>query len=318
MGREREQARGQEEGRLPRLPGPRTLDTAHRVTYHSPMQAPSVRQPAVAGRFYPARAETLSRDLDEYLGLGPDSAAQVEARRPLGCLVPHAGYMYSGHVAGAVYRRLPPLPSYIILGPNHFGRGAPLAMMSRGAWWTPLGEVPLDTALGEAVRQGCHLLVEDVDAHQSEHSLEVQVPFLQHEVGQFGMLPIAVGSVGYAALQSLGHGVAYAVKQAETPVLIVASSDMNHYEPDGITREKDHKAIERILALDPEGLYDVLRREDISMCGYGPAIAMLTAAIELGADGASLVKYATSGDTSGDRSAVVGYAGIIVYSGKEQ
>ncbi len=282
------------------------------------MQARPVRRPAVAGHFYPARVETLSRELDEYLAPGPEAPAEGETGQPLGCVVPHAGYRYSGHVAGAVYRRLPPRSSYIILGPNHFGRGAPLAMMSRGAWRTPLGDVPLDSVLGEAVRQGCHLLIEDPDAHQTEHSLEVQVPFLQRRVGQFGMLAIAVGPVGYAALESLGRGVAHGVKQAGRPVLIVASSDMNHYEPDGITREKDHKAIERVLALDPEGLYDVLRREDISMCGYGPAIAMLTAAIELGAEGASLVKYATSADTSGDRSAVVGYAGIIVYSGKER
>jgi MEMO1 family protein len=282
------------------------------------MQAPLVRRPAVAGRFYPAGAETLSNELDEYLAPQPQILAEGEARVPMGCVVPHAGYMYSGHVAGAVYRQLPPLPSYIILGPNHFGRGAPLAMMSRGAWRTPLGQVPLDSDLGEAVRQGCHLLVEDPNAHQTEHSLEVQVPFLQRRVGQFGMLAIAIGSVGYAALESLGHGVARAVKHAEKPVLIIASSDMNHYEPDGITREKDHKAIQRILALGPDGLYEVLRREGISMCGYGPAIAMLTAAKELGADGATLVKYATSADTSGDRSAVVGYAGIIVYTGTKR
>jgi len=281
------------------------------------MQAPLVRRPAVAGRFYPAAAETLSHDLDEYLAPGPQVPAVGQAGAPIGCVVPHAGYMYSGHVAGAVYRQLPPLPSYIILGPNHFGRGAPLAMMSRGAWRTPLGQVPLDRELGDAVRQSCHLLMEDPDAHQTEHSLEVQVPFLQRRVGQFRMLAIAIGSVGYAALESLGHGVASAVKEAEGPVLIVASSDMNHYEPDGITREKDHKAIERILALDPDGLYAVLGREGISMCGYGPAITMLTAALELGAESARLVKYATSADTSGDRSAVVGYAGIIVYSGKE-
>jgi MEMO1 family protein len=280
------------------------------------MQAPFVRRPAVAGRFYPAGAQALSHDLDQYLAPGPEAPAERETEQPLGCVVPHAGYMYSGHVAGAVYRQLPPLSSYIILGPNHFGRGAPLAMMSRGAWRTPLGEVPLDDELGEGVRQGCHLLMEDPDAHQDEHSLEVQVPFLQRRVGLFRMLAIAVGSVGYAALQSLGHGIAQAVKQAPEPVLIIASSDMNHYEPDGITREKDHKAIQRILALDSDGLYDVLRREGISMCGYGPTIAMLTAAIELGATRASLVKYATSADTSGDRSTVVGYAGIIVSSGK--
>jgi MEMO1 family protein len=280
------------------------------------MQAPFIRPPAVAGRFYPASAQTLSHDVDEYLSPGPEAPAEEEAGEPLGCVVPHAGYMYSGHVAGAVYRQIPRLPSYIILGPNHLGRGAPLAMMSRGAWRTPLGDVPLDSELGEAVRQGCHVLMEDPDAHQTEHSLEVQIPFLQRRAEQFRLLAIAVGSVGYAALQSLGHGVAQAVKQAQRPVLIIASSDMNHYEPDGVTREKDHKAIERILALDPDGLYHVLRREGISMCGYGPTIAMLTAAIELGAEKASLVKYATSADTTGDRSAVVGYAGIIIYSGK--
>jgi MEMO1 family protein len=279
------------------------------------MQAPFIRSPAVAGRFYPASAQTLSHDVDEYLSPGPE-VPEEEAGEPLGCVVPHAGYMYSGHVAGAVYRQIPRLPSYIILGPNHFGRGAPLAMMSRGAWRTPLGDVPLDSELGEAVRQGCHVLMEDPDAHQTEHSLEVQIPFLQRRAEQFRLLPIAVGPVGYAAVQSLGHGVAQAVKQAQRPVLIIASSDMNHYDPDGVTREKDHKAIERILALDPDGLYHVLRREGISMCGYGPTIAMLTAAIELGAEKANLVKYATSADTSGDRSAVVGYAGIIIYSGK--
>lgn len=275
------------------------------------MRPSVVRRPAVAGRFYPARPEVLSRDLDKYLGPDPSAAEKTESA--LGCVVPHAGYMYSGHVAGAVYRRLPPRSSYIILCPNHFGRGAPLATMSSGEWLTPLGAVPIDSTLAHAVRQASHLVQDDADAHAAEHSLEVQLPFLQRLVGDFRLVPIAIGVGGYAALESLGRAVAQAVRQAAKPALIIASSDMNHYEPDSLTRIKDRKAIDEILELDPQGLYDVVRREDISMCGYGPTIAMLTAVKELGAQSAELVKYATSADASGDRSSVVGYAGIIVF-----
>ncbi len=274
------------------------------------MQAPTVRLPAVAGRFYPAKAETLVRDLETYLG--PDAEKGERVEKALACVVPHAGYMYSGHVAGAVYRKLPARPSYIILCPNHFGRGAPLATMSGGSWLTPLGEVPVDSALAQTLRRNCHLLMDDASAHAEEHSLEVQLPFLQHQAKPFTLVPVAIGVGGYASLESLGRGVAQAVKSAAQPVLVIASSDMNHYEPDSITRIKDRKAIDKILALDPPGLYDVVRREDISMCGYGPTISMLIASIELGAQRAELVKYATSGDSSGDRSAVVGYAGIII------
>jgi AmmeMemoRadiSam system protein B len=155
-------------------------------------------------------------------------------------------------------------------------------------------------------------VMEDAAAHADEHSLEVQLPFLQRTVKDFGFVPIAIGVGGYPSLESLGRGLAEAARRLKQPFLIIASSDMNHYEPDSITRAKDRKAIDKMLALDPQGLYDVLRREDISMCGYGPAVAMLTAAKELGARRAELAKYATSGDITGDRSAVVGYAGIIV------
>lgn len=185
-------------------------------------------------------------------------------------------------------------------------------MMSGGSWLTPLGEVAVDSQLARAVRQGCHLIMDDPDAHAEEHSLEVQLPFLQREVKEFTFVPIAIGVTGCAALEAVGRGLARAVRNAPGPALIIASSDMNHYEPDSITRIKDRKAIDKILELDPQGLYEVIRREDISMCGYGPTIAMLTAAKELGAQRAELVKYATSADASGDRSAVVGYAGIIV------
>ena len=277
------------------------------------MQAPEVRHPAVAGRFYPSNPQTLTRDIDEYVGREADPGGASHALPDaIACLVPHAGYIYSGHVAAAVYRRLPARPSYIILAPNHFGRGAPLAIMSEGAWLTPLGAAPISTPLARSLSQACHLLTEDSNAHAGEHSLEVQLPFLQHLVKQFSFVPVSIGTSGYAALESLGRGVAEAVRQSPEPVLIIASSDMNHYEPDDVTRVKDRKAVDPILALDPRGLYDVVRREDISMCGFGPAVAMLIAAREIGAQRAELVKYATSADTSGDRSTVVGYAGIVV------
>jgi AmmeMemoRadiSam system protein B len=165
--------------------------------------------------------------------------------------------------------------------------------------------------MARLLRRSCHLLMEDAEAHEDEHSLEVQLPFLQRSVGEFKFVPIAIGVGGYSGLESLGHSIAQAVGPTAS-VMIIASSDMNHYEPDSLTRKKDRKAIDKILALDPPGLYEVLRHDDISMCGYGPTIAMLTAAKDLGAQSAELIKYATSADTSGDRDAVVGYAGIVV------
>jgi MEMO1 family protein len=275
------------------------------------MGIPLVRPAVVAGRFYPAKPEVLRRDLENYLG-GPAPAQEPKIEGALGCVVPHAGYFYSGQVAGAVYQKLPARSSYIILCPNHTGQGAPLAMMSNGSWQTPLGEVPVDQALAAVMAKSCHLLTEDRVAHAKEHSLEVQLPFLQHQVKDFRFVPVAVGVGNYAALEFLGHCVAQAVEIAAKPVMVIASSDMNHYEPDGITRIKDKRAIEKILSLDPQGLHDVVRKENISMCGYGPTIAMLAAALELGAKKAELVKYATSADANGDRGAVVGYAGIII------
>lgn len=265
--------------------------------------------PAVAGRFYPSDPSELAKTLDLYLAPG---SSDVVGATP-GCMVPHAGFMYSGHVAGAVYRRLPACSTFVILGPNHSGRGsAPLAIMTAGAWRTPLGDAALHHELAESLLSGCAGLAEDAEAHRTEHSIEVQIPFLQRRLASFRFVPVAIGAVGYEALAGLGRGIARALQAFREPVMIIASSDMNHYEPDDLTRAKDAKAIERILALDPMGLYDTVRRENISMCGAGPAIAMLTAVRELGARHAILEKYATSADSGGDPSAVVGYAGVIV------
>jgi AmmeMemoRadiSam system protein B len=265
-----------------------------------------IRQPAVAGRFYPGRPEVLLRDLRSY------TVAEGDKLHALGCVVPHAGYMYSGHVAGAVYARLELPRRFIILCPNHTGMGQPLAVMSQGSWLTPLGEVQVDTALASALLRECPLLSEDSVAHRAEHALEVQLPFLQSLLGEFTFVPITVGVGRFEALQELGQAMARVLAGETKGALIVASSDMNHYESDSVTRVKDHKAIAQLLALDPRGLYEVVTREDISMCGYGPAVAMLTAARQLGAQAAQLIKYGTSGDVSGDRNMVVGYAGVAV------
>lgn len=274
------------------------------------MEPTSVRSPAVAGRFYPRKREDLLREVDQYLE--PESPAEKTIDSAIGCVVPHAGYMYSGHVAGAVYRLLPAHSRYVILGPNHWARGSPLAIMSAGNWLTPLGQVPLDTELARNIREKCPQLAEDAQAHAGEHSLEVQVPFLQRLSSTLKIVPIAIAMADDASLELLGQAIADAIRRSPEPVLIVASSDMNHYEPDLITREKDGKAIEKILQLDPAGLLQVIRDEDISMCGYAPTVSMLTAAKELGAREARLIRHATSADAGGDTDSVVGYAGIIV------
>ena len=265
-----------------------------------------VRPPAVAGQFYPGNAATLRRELESFLR--PDG----EKLKALGCLVPHAGYMYSGHVAGAVFGRLELTSRYIILCPNHTGFGQPLAIMDKGRWATPLGEVPVDTELAQLLMQEYSPLAEDYDSQRREHALEVQLPFLQELVTDFKFVPITVGVSRLETLIGLGDAIARVLRKVSERIMIVASSDMNHYENDATTRVKDARAIDPILALDPVGLYDVILNQHVTMCGFGPAIAMLTATKKLGAKSAQLIKYATSGDISGDKEAVVGYAGIAV------
>jgi AmmeMemoRadiSam system protein B len=221
--------------------------------------------------------------------------------------------MYSGHVAGEVFAALEIPKLCVVLCPNHTGIGRALAIMSEGAWETPLGNVPIDTEFATALKQRCPFLHEDSSAHRNEHATEVELPFLQIRQPELKFVPIAIGTGQFDPLEQLGNAIADVIAAHNDPVLVVASSDMNHYESDTITRVKDHRAIEPILALDARALYDVVTDQHITMCGFGPAVAMLTAAKKLGATSAELVKYATSGDVSGDRNAVVGYAGIVVY-----
>jgi AmmeMemoRadiSam system protein B len=281
---------------------------------------PAVRTPAVAGRFYPGRAEDLLREVREFTSPSktPIETGRIDA---IGCVAPHAGYIYCGGVAGAVYSRLKIPERCVILCPNHTGKGRPLAIMANTTWQTPLGEVAADADTAARLLRRFPALQEDSAAHRAEHAIEVQLPFLQASRPELKIVPIAIGTSDFDVLRGLGETLADVIAdhheedqktERQAKVLIIASSDMNHYESDTITRIKDHKAIERVLAMDARGLWEVVLNEDISMCGFGPTVVMLTAAKLLGATSATLVKYATSGDVSGDYESVVGYAGIIV------
>jgi MEMO1 family protein len=216
-------------------------------------------------------------------------------------------------VAGAVYALIDLPQRNIVLCPNHTGLGTPLSIMTTGAWRTPLGDMQIDEEMCAALMKEDAGLEEDSSAHRFEHAVEVQVPFMQHIGGtSVRFVPITVGTNNFKHLEELGQAIAKVIQERAPGALIIASSDMNHYESDAVTRVKDRKAIDQVLAMDPRGLYDVVHKENISMCGYGPTVAMLTATKLLGATRAELVKYATSADVSLDFDHVVGYAGIIV------
>jgi AmmeMemoRadiSam system protein B len=267
-----------------------------------------IRLPAVAGRFYPEDPGRLRAAVDSLLAGGGDE----KKIRVIACLVPHAGYVYSGRVAGEVYRRLEIPGRVILVGPRHFPGGAALAILSEGAWQTPLGMAPIDNPLAEQIVRAFPLLREDAVAHSSEHSLEVQLPFLQRLAPSFAFVPIVIGPAQWDTLEALGHALAGVIAAERVPVLLIASSDMNHYESDAITRVKDRKAIDQILALDARKLFDTVREENISMCGYAATVAAMIAARELGATQAELVRYANSGEVNGDLQEVVGYAGMVI------
>lgn len=266
-----------------------------------------LRQPAVSGRFYPSEPAELTALVKKFTMVDKNAAPA----RATACLVPHAGYGYSGHVAGAVYARIAIPRKIVILGVRHQLRGEKAAILSGGTWRTPLGDAIIDEPLGQALRAACSLLREDSVAHSAEHSLEVQLPFLQVLRPGFTFVPVALGAVRFEDLVTVGESIGRVLAAAGEEILLLTTSDLNHYENDATTRTKDHQAIAQMLALNARGLYDTCRDEAISMCGLGPAVAMLTALKSLGAARSELVRYATSGDVSGDFSAVVGYAGML-------
>ena len=270
---------------------------------------PDIRLPAVAGKFYPAKADELNKQIRSFLGDG--QAAKIEA---LGCMLPHAGYMYSGNVAVKTASRINIKNRVILLGPNHTGEGQAFSIMTKGIWQTPLGKVNIDTDFAGKLLTSSKYLEEDSLAHLYEHSLEVELPILQYFKTDFKIVPIALASSDAASLKALGKEIAHTILESgeKDSTLILASSDMTHYEPQSSAERKDKQAIQAILDLDEDMLMERIIRLDITMCGYAPVVVMLSAAKLLGAKSAQLIKYQTSGDITGDKSAVVGYAGIII------
>ncbi|NJD68362.1 MAG: AmmeMemoRadiSam system protein B [Candidatus Methylomirabilota bacterium] len=265
-----------------------------------------IRRAVVAGSFYPGIPDRLQAQAADLI------AGESPRVRAIGAVVPHAGYMYSGRVAGAVYARLIVPDVVVLLGPNHTGVGAGVAIMTEGAWETPLGQVPVDTELAQAILRYSQTIEEDDLGHRREHSIEVQLPLLQASGRSFSFVPICLFSSEYAVCRDVGLAVARTIQESDRSVLMVASTDMSHYVSREQAQVKDRHAIDAILACDPERLHRVVRREGITMCGFHPTTAMLIAAKELGATSTELVRYAHSGDITKDYSSVVGYAGLIV------
>jgi hypothetical protein len=267
------------------------------------------RDPAVAGRFYPADPRRLAADVGLLLHERPDGAEPAARRKAFAILSPHAGYVFSGGVAGATWGAVEVPDRVILLCPNHTGAGAPVALWPDGGWRTPLGRVPVDEELSaELLRSG--QCVADREAHLLEHALEVQLPFLQVSRADVAIAALCLSRLPFDRCEALGRAVAAAARARGA--LVVASSDMSHYLPARVARERDRLALEPLLALDARGLHRIVERERISMCGFVPAAVMLVAARELGATAASLIRYRTSGDVTGDDSSVVGYAGAVV------
>jgi len=265
-----------------------------------------IRAAAVAGQFYPRDREGLLKTVEK---LVDTTLPKQEVR----CVImPHAGYIYSGPVAGKTISHVNVKDTVLILGPNHTGLGLPYSIMSEGAWETPLGEIKIDSGLAKLILQDSKFIKIDENAHMFEHSIEVELPFLQYFNKDLSMVPMIISDLNLQYFKSVGQEIARAIKQHTKPTLIVASTDMTHYQPHDMAKDKDAQAIEAILKLDVEGLNKVIKKRNVSMCGFAPVAVAIYACLELGAKKAELIDYKTSGDITGDYSSVVGYAGIII------
>ncbi|MFQ6089905.1 MAG: AmmeMemoRadiSam system protein B [Candidatus Bipolaricaulia bacterium] len=281
----------------------------------------AIRPPYVAGAFYAGSAERLREQIEWCFRseLGPGRIPEVTPqplRGPVGLVSPHAGYPYSGPVAAHGFswlaRRGRP-EAVVIVGTNHTGLGGPISIGAAGAWETPLGTVEIDSALAESILERCPPIEPRAEAFSQEHSVEVQLPFLQYLFGELKFVPLVILDQRPEPAQELGRAIAEATR--DRPVVLIASSDFSHYEPQELATRKDRAAIERVLELDLEGFYEVIRRDRTTICGYGAIAAVMEAARSLGLDG-KLLRYATSGEATGDLAAVVGYASIAIGGGR--
>jgi len=280
-----------------------------------------VRRPAVAGQFYPYSAENLQKAVESCFKHWKIRTRDLKNRtiknKVLGAVVPHAGYRYSGPVAASVYAKLQPADTFVILGPNHSGMGPDAALMMDGTWQTPLGDVHIDEDMARDIVSDSNIVTPDESAHEREHSIEVQLPFIQTIAPKAEIVPISIKHYYpedkfLSLCTDIGKTIASVVKDSGKQTIILASTDFSHYEPLESASSKDERAMDAILSRSPENLFKAVKDEKISMCGYGGVASMLTASAILGARRAEKVSYMTSGDTTGDNSSVVGYGGAIV------
>jgi AmmeMemoRadiSam system protein B len=266
-----------------------------------------IRSPAVAGQFYPGSAGQVEAELDELL------RSVAPKRDALAVVVPHAGWTYSGRTAGILYSQVNIPDRVIMVGPNHYGIGSRYALDDAGHWRTPGGDVPIAESLAGELLGNCALITADQCAHVAEHSLEVQVPMLLRANPAVQIVPLLISGGEPVEWRAIGVAIATTVRECGKPVLLLASSDLNHYADQQTSNRKDRLALAAVVALDGDRLLRVVRDEDVSMCGVVPASIVLVAAKQLGAQHAEVLDYRTSGDVSGDYSAVVGYGAVAIW-----
>ena len=264
-----------------------------------------IRKPAVAGQFYPDDPETLRDEVGALL-------KTYDRENALAVVSPHAGYVYSGSVAGEVFSSVTVPRDVVVLSVNHRCLGSPAAIMRRGGWEMPNGTIPIQEHLADRILELSDLVRDDPSAHEREHSLEVQLPFLQAVRPEFRLIPITFQPLDFGQCTEVGAAIARAVQEHDDEVLIVASNDMTHFESAHAAEQKDRLAMDRILDLDPEGLLETVRAKRISMCGVIPTTVALVACKALGARKARLVQYTNSGAVTGNYSDVVAYAGFVI------
>ena len=268
-----------------------------------------IRPPAVAGRFYPGDETSLRLAVQDLSG---DIPADTKKQKVLAAVSPHAGYVYSGGVAAETLGRIEIPETVILLGPNHTGKGAPVAL-STATWSMPMGRVPVDRDFAQDLLEKTDYIEEDELAHKYEHSLEVQIPFLQMGQPNLSIVPITISHISYQVLNEVSLALAEVIKQrGDKNILIVASSDMTHYEPREAAEQKDHYVLKKLANMDPNILYRSVTGHHISMCGIMPVTVALITVLELGATKTELVRYTDSGEITGDTSQVVGYAGVLI------
>lgn len=266
-----------------------------------------IRKPVVAGHFYPQTEASLKKML---AGLVRTDSEKQEVK---GVILPHAGYVYSGPVAGATISRVEIKKTAIILGADHTGSGSPFSIVTKGSWLTPLGEVKVDAEMARSILKTSRLLKDDDSGHIYEHSIEVQLPFLQYLKNDIKIVPIIISVSGIKEYQELGNDIAEGFKKVGRSAIFIASTDLTHHESKESAEEKDRLVVDSIFSLDEEKLFRVVNESGISMCGSAPTCVLISVCKRLGAKQAGLVKYQTSGDITGDYSSVVGYAGMVIW-----